>query len=71
MRHFLPNSGRILPALSFYGRIPLNVNAGRILPGFSRKRRIIEKLEYFNESYRKDQYVYVQNINRINFKKGK
>ena len=36
----------ILPALTYYGRNPLNVNAGRILPGFGRKWWIIEKLDY-------------------------
>ena len=42
IRHFLPNPGSILPALTFYGRNLLNVNAGRILPGFGRKWRVIE-----------------------------
>ena len=37
-RHFLPNHGRFLPALTFNGYDPLNVNAGRILSGFSGKR---------------------------------
>ena len=35
--NFLPNPGRILPALTYNGSQPLNVNAGRILPGFGRK----------------------------------
>ena len=30
IRDFLPNPGRILPALTFSGSQPLNVNAGRI-----------------------------------------
>ena len=34
---FLPNPGRILPALTFNGCDPLYVNADRILPGFGRK----------------------------------
>ena len=45
IRNFLPNHGRILPALTFNGWRPLYVNAGRILPWFGRKFRIIEKLE--------------------------
>ena len=36
-----------MPALIFNGRNPLAVNAGRILPGFDSKLRIIEKLIYF------------------------
>ena len=44
IRHFLPNPGRILTALTFNGLRPQNVNARRILPGFGRKWRIIEKL---------------------------
>ena len=35
--NFLPNYGRIPPALTYNGSQPLNVNAGRILPGFGRK----------------------------------
>ena len=31
-RNFLPNPGRILPALTFDGCDPSYVNAGRILP---------------------------------------
>ena len=45
-RHFLPNPGRILPALTYNFWNPLNVNTGRILPWFGRKWRIIEKLEH-------------------------
>ena len=33
----LPNHGRILPALTFNGRHPLNINPGMILPWFGRK----------------------------------
>ena len=44
-RNFLPNHGRILPALTHNGSQPLNVNAGRILPGFGRKLGNIEKHE--------------------------
>ena len=44
-RHFLPNHGRILPALTYNGSQPLNVNAGRILPGFGRKLGNIGKLD--------------------------
>ena len=46
IRYFLANHGRVLPALTYNGRDPLNVNAGRILPWFARKCRIVEKLEY-------------------------
>ena len=42
---FWPNHGRILPALTYNGPQPLNVNAGRILPGFGRKLGNIGKLE--------------------------
>ena len=45
-RNFLPNRGRILPALTYNGPQPLNVNAARILPGFGRKLRNIGKLDY-------------------------
>ena len=45
-RNFLPNHGRILPALTYNGLQPLIVNAGRILPGFGRKLRNIGKLDY-------------------------
>ena len=44
--NFLPNPGRILPALTFNGCDPLYVNAGRILPWFGRKLRNIGKLEW-------------------------
>ena len=44
-RNFLPNPGRLLPALTFNGCDPLYVNASRILPGFGRKLRNIGKLE--------------------------
>ena len=37
IRHFLPNTSRILPTLTFNGRNHLDVNAGKILPGFGRK----------------------------------
>ena len=42
---FLPIPGRILPVLTFNGRNPLNVNAGRILPGIGRKFPILQKLD--------------------------
>ena len=42
--NFLPNPGRILPALTYNGSQPLNVNAGRILPGFGGKLGNIGKL---------------------------
>ena len=45
IRNFLPNPGRILPALTFNGCDPMNDNAGRILSEFGRKLRIIEKLD--------------------------
>ena len=45
IHNFLPNPGRIPPALASNGLRPLNVNAGRILPGFGRKLWIIGKLE--------------------------
>ena len=35
LAHFLPNLGRILVGLIFNGRNPLDVNAGRIQPGFA------------------------------------
>ena len=44
-RNFLPNSDRILPALTFNGCNPLYVNAGRILPWFGRKLRNIGKVD--------------------------
>ena len=47
IHNFLPNPGRILPALTLNGLRPLSVNAGRILIGFGRKLWIIEKLDYF------------------------
>ena len=43
--NFLPNHGRILPALTYNGSQPLNANAGRILPGFGRKLGNIGKLD--------------------------
>ena len=43
--HFLPNPGRILPALTFNGCDPLYVNAGRFLQWFGRKLRNIGKLD--------------------------
>ena len=46
--NFLPNPGRILPALTFNDCDPLYVNAGRILPGFGRKFGNIGKLEQCN-----------------------
>ena len=49
-RNFLPNHGRILPALTHNGSQPLNVNAGRILPGFGRKLRNIGKLEWLDSA---------------------
>ena len=36
---------QILPGLTYNGSQPLNVNAGRILPGFGRKLGNIAKLE--------------------------
>ena len=45
IRNFMPNHGRILPGLTFNQLQPLNVNTGRIMPGFGRKLRIVEKLE--------------------------
>ena len=45
IHHFLPYPGRILPALTSNGLRPLNINAGRILPGFGRKWWIIEKID--------------------------
>ena len=45
--HFLPNYGRILPALTFNGRHKLNVNLGRILPWFGRKCRIVFSIVVF------------------------
>ena len=48
IHNFLPNHGRILPGLTFNGSEPLNVNTGRILPGFGRKLRIVEKLVPLN-----------------------
>ena len=51
IRYFLANHGRILPALTYNGRDPLNVNAGRILPWFARKCWIVEKLEWPHKNY--------------------
>ena len=48
-RNFLPNHGRILPALTYNGLQPLNANAGRILPGFGRKLWNIGKLAYVSK----------------------
>ena len=45
-RRFLPITGRILQGLTFNGSQPLDVNTGMILPGFGRKSRNIEKLQY-------------------------
>ena len=45
IRHFPPNPGRVLPALTFNELWPWNVNAGRILLGFGRKWRTLEKLD--------------------------
>ena len=42
---FLPNHGRLLPALTCNGLQPLYVNASRILPGFGRKLGNTGKLE--------------------------
>ena len=44
-RNFLPNNGRILPALTCNGSDPLCVNAGRILQGFGRKLGNIGELD--------------------------
>ena len=43
---FLPNHGRIPPALTYNGSQGLNIYAGIILPGFGRKFGNIGKLEY-------------------------
>ena len=62
---FVPNHGRILPALTYNVSQPLDVNTGRILPGFGRKFGNIgkhecsrcSKLEYNSTTY----YVLIWN----------
>ena len=41
----------IIPSKTYNGRYPLNVNAGKILPWFGRKWRIVEKLKQLNKYY--------------------
>ena len=45
--YFQPTHGEILPGLTFYQLWPLNVNAGRILPGIGRTWRITEKHGFY------------------------
>ena len=45
IRHFLPNSGRMLPAMTSNGLRPLNIGASRILPDLAENDGIMEKFD--------------------------
>ena len=53
MGHFQPNPGRILPVLTFHGLRLLDISTGMFLPGFGRKCRIMQKLDYLFHYHKK------------------